>query len=106
MDTIKNNVAVKSVVFTSNDADVLLKGTIEKGHLSYDTEMVITQTQLNLVLNSLKRQNDVFSIDDCLSSERIDRDETLYYADFDHLANSLINIEALIGTQEILQIRA
>jgi len=106
MSTITNNVAVKSVVFTSTDSDVLLKGTIEKGHLSYDTELVITQTQLNVILNSLNRQNEIFAIDDCLSSELIGREETLYYADFGHLPNSLINIQAIMGAQEILQIRA
>ena len=106
MDAITNNIGIRSVVFTSTDTGVLLKGTMEKGHLSYDTELVITQSQLNSVLNSLSRQNELFSIDDCLSSEIIGRNETLYFADFDYLPNSSINIQAILGAQEILLIRA
>lgn len=106
MNTITHNVAVSSVVFTSNDTDVLLRGTIKKGPLSYETELVITQTQLNLVLNSLSKQNDLFMIDDCLKSEIIGRDETLFYADFGHLSNSLIDVKSIFGAKEIMQIRA
>ncbi len=101
-----NRLAVSSIIFTSNDSEVLLKGMIQRGYLGYETELVITQSQLNQVINTLSKQNAYFKIDECLQSEIIGRDEKLFYADFGHLSNSLIEVESIIGTQEIMQIRA
>lgn len=106
MSKIENTIAINSIIFTSNDSEVLLKGEVQRGHLGYETELVITQSQLNQVLNTLSKQNDFFAIDECLHSEIIGRDEKLFYADFGHLSNCLIDVHTILGTQEIMQIRA
>jgi hypothetical protein len=106
MNNQVKKVDVSSIVFTSNDTEVLLKGRVRRGQLSYDTDLVITQTQLNMVMNSLRKQNESMAIDDCLRSEIIGQNETLFYADFGHLTNAKIDIRSIMKVKEIVQIRA
>ncbi len=102
----ENSLAVSSIIFTSNDNDVLLKGDLQRGQLAYETELIISQSQLNQVLNTLSKQNDLFAIEECLQSEIIGRDEKLFFADFGHLSNPLVDVQSILGTQECMQIRA
>ncbi|MFT5777772.1 MAG: hypothetical protein ACI837_000720 [Crocinitomicaceae bacterium] len=106
MNIQATNLDVNSIVFTSKDTEVLLKGSVIRGQLSYETDLLITQTQLNMILNTLGKQNDSFAIDDCLKSEHIGPDGMLFYADFGYLSNTSIEIESLMDMNEIVQIRA
>ena len=106
MRNLENSLAVSSIIFTSNDNDVLLKGDLKRGQLAYETELIISQSQLNQVLNTLSKQNDFFAIEEYLQSEIIGRDEKLFFADFGHLSNSLVDVQSILGTQECMQIRA
>ena len=102
----QNKIAISSLVFTSNDPEVLIKGIITREKLSYETELLITQTQLNMVLNQLSKQNESFTVDTYLKSEQVDQYEQLYYADFSTVVNSTIDIRPIAKSQQIMQIRA
>ena len=102
----QNKIAISSLVFTSNDPEVLIKGNVSRGKLSYETELLITQTQLNMVLNQLSKQNESFSVDTYLKSEQVDQYEQLYYADFSTVVNSTIDIRPIVKAHQIMQIRA
>ena len=106
MNKAQNNIAISSLVFTSNDPEVLVKGNVSRGKLSYETELLITQTQLNMVLNQLSKQNESFSVDNYLKSERVDQFEQLYYADFSSVENATIDIQPIVKAHQIMQIRA
>ncbi len=106
MNKAQNNIAISSLVFTSNDVEVLVKGNVFRGQLSYETELLITQTQLNMVLNQLIKQNDSFTVDSYLKSEQVDQYEQLYYADFTTVENTTIDIRPIIDEHQIMQIRA
>lgn len=106
MEANVKNINVTSVEFVSNDHEVLVKGNISKGLMSYETELLITQTQLNMVLNQLKRQNAQFSIGDHLSSEVISEDETIYFANFESLASANIDLSQIDTMNDLRQIRA
>jgi hypothetical protein len=106
MNKAQNNIAISSLVFTSNDPEVLVKGTVSRGKLSFETELLITQTQLNMVLNQLGKQNEFFQVDTYLKSEQVDQYERLYYADFSSLENTKIDIRPIIKQHQITQIRA
>jgi hypothetical protein len=106
MNKTQNKIAISSLVFTSNDPEVLVKGNVSRGKLSYETELLITQTQLNMVLNQLSRQNESFTVDTYLKSERVDQYEQLYYADFSALENATIDIRPIVKAHQIMQIRA
>lgn len=106
MNKTANKIEISSLVFTSNDPEVLIKGTVSRGKLSYETELLITQTQLNMVLNQLSKQNESFSVDTYLKSEQVNQYEKLYYADFGSVSNAMIDIRPIVKSNEITQIRA
>ncbi len=106
MNKAQNKIAISSLVFTSNDPEVLIKGSVSRGKLSYETELLITQTQLNMVLNQLSRQNESFTVDAYLKSEHVDQYEQLYYADFSAVENTTIDIRPIVKAHQIMQIRA
>lgn len=106
MHTTYNNIAISSLVFTSNDTEVLVKGNVSKGKLTYETELLISQTQLNMVMNQLSKQNESFRIDEFLKSEQLDQYEHLYYADFSGLVHRTIDIRPIVKANQITQIRA
>jgi gluconate kinase len=106
MNKAQNNIAISSVVFISNDPEVLVKGSVSRGKLSFETELLITQTQLNMVLNQLRKQNESFRVDNYLQSEQVDQYEQLYYADFASVQNTTIDMRPIIKENQITQIRA
>lgn len=106
MNKAQNKIAISSLVFTSNDPEVLVKGNVSRGKLSYETELLITQTQLNMVLNQLSKQNESFSVDSYLKTEQVDQYEQLYYADFSTVENAIIDIRPIVKAHQIMQIRA
>ena len=50
-------IAITSILFESNDTEVLIKGNISQGVMNYDTDLVVTHSQLNIIFNSLQKQN-------------------------------------------------
>ena len=97
---------LSSVVFLSTDREVLVKGSMLKGHMSYETDLLVSHTQLNRMLNDLRRTNTDFSEETFLKSETIENNDTLYYADFSTLSNAFVNISSISDTKNIRQIRA
>jgi hypothetical protein len=106
MKKAHQKIEIASLVFTTNDPEVLVKGTVSRGKLSYETELLITQTQLNMVINQLSRQNESFSVDHYLKTEQVDQYEQLFYADFSTLVDTTIDIASIIKSRQITQIRA
>lgn len=106
MNTAQNNITISSLIFTSTDTEVLVKGNVSRDQLTYETELLISQSQLNMVLNQLRKQNDSFSIDQYLQAEQVDQYEQLFYADFSGVINTTIDIQPIMKTHQITQIRA
>jgi hypothetical protein len=106
MKKAHQKIEISSLVFTTNDPEVLVKGTVSRGKLSYETELLITQSQLNMVINQLIRQNESFSVDHYLKTERVDQYEQLYYADFSAVVDTTIDIATIVKSHQITQIRA
>lgn len=97
---------INSILFESNDTDVLIKGNMSKGVMNYDTDLVITHSQLNMIFNNLQRQNKDISVNDYLKSEKMYDGEFLYTADFSNLSSNRIDLSAIEGNQPLKQIRA
>ena len=67
MKESQKTIEVKSILFESNDPEVLLKGIVTKGHMQYETDIIISQSQLNIVMNLLQKQNQSVEIDQYLT---------------------------------------
>lgn len=97
---------VKHILFESNDTEVLVKGNITKGVMNYDSDIIVSHSQLNIIFNLLQKQNSDITVHDFLTTERMYNDETLFSADFSQLTNSKIELFDLSGDQTLKQIRA
>lgn len=106
MNTTENQLNVQSIVFVSNDPEVLVKGQLSKGHMSFDTELLITQTQLNKLVNALGKQNHDFSMDQLLHRENVDQNQTLFYADFGSIDDTIVDLPSILDMNTVKQIRA
>ena len=52
MFTGRKVLEISEVLFETNDNEVLVKGEIQKGHLKFATDIIITHTQLNQLLKT------------------------------------------------------
>ena len=99
-------IAITSILFESNDTEVLIKGNVSQGVMNYDTDLIVTNSQLNIIFNSLQKQNQDISVNDYLVSEKMYDGEYLYSANFSELANNQISMFDIEGNQPLRQIRA
>lgn len=106
MEATKTTFNVQSILFESNDTEVLVRGTMVKGIMHYDSELILTHTQLNMVLNLLQRQNAEATIHDFISSEPMYDDGLLYSGNFAELPNVTIALDNISTNVPMKQIRA
>lgn len=97
---------VQSVLFESNDPEVLMKGITVKGVMHYESELILSQTQLNMVMNMLQRQNAENNVHDCIVSEPMYDGEFLFSGNFAELPNGSIDLSAISTNVPMKQIRA
>lgn len=106
MNTQSTQFEVRSIIFESNDNEVLLKGTQIQGLLSYDVDMIISQSQLNLILGQLQDNNELDDIMGLFETNRLYDNVDLYTANFDSLFKSKVEIDPVLSVNNIRKIRA
>jgi len=106
MNTFIRTIEVNSILFESNDSEVLVKGTITKGHMTFDTDVIISHSQLNCLINQLQKQNNSLEVSELLTSERMYNDEILYSAELSAISNRRVDLENLTVMRPVKQIRA
>ena len=106
MSTEGKTFEITTILFESNDTSVLVKGTINQGHMNYSSDITVSMSQLNQLLNQLRRQNDIFELEEVMVSERMYNDETLYTINLNQSHNSIVNLTELTNQDSIRQIRA
>lgn len=102
----KRNVEINEIIFESNDTDVLIKGTIRHEHMSFNTDVLISNSMLNKLVCELQKKNDGFNFNDALCSERIDIDLWQYSIVLDQLMHRTIDLSTLSPKKELRKIRA
>ena len=106
MNTTQRIIEIKALLFESNDPEVLVKGTIQKGHMNFETDVIISQSQLNALISQLQKQNNGKEIYDFLSTEKMYNGEVMYTAELSNLENRLVNLAEIFPAESIRQIRA
>lgn len=97
---------VQGILFESNDTEVLMKGLTVKGVMKYESELIISHTQLNMVLNLLQRQNAESDVQNYILSEPMYNGESLYSGNFTDLSNVSIELDTISTSAPLKQIRA
>ncbi len=106
MFTGRKILEISEVLFETNDSEVLVKGEIQKGHMKFATDIIITHTQLNQLLNQLKKCNQYFDFTNLFKCEKMYDGETLYSAIFTGETNNKIDMSLLAVSAPLRQIRA
>jgi len=106
MFTGRKILKISHVLFETNDNEVLVKGEIQKGHMKFSTDVIITHTQLNLLLNQLRKMNQFVDFSKLFKTEKMYDGETLYSALFTDETNNKIDMSLLAQAAPLRQIRA
>lgn len=106
MYSVKKVIEINEVLFETNDDEVLVKGNIEQGHMKFSTELIISHTQLNQLINELKKINHFFDFSNLFKSEKMYNGETLYSALFSGELTRKIDLNLLSINAPLRQIRA
>ncbi len=106
MRKINKIIEIKSIQFESNEPEVLVKGNITQGTMRYSTDIIISQTQLNIIVNQLKKKNSAFNFSDTLTVETMFNNETMYTSDLSNTLESSFYLNELLAPKTFVQIRA
>ncbi len=103
MDTYSTTVRIESIIFDNMDTKVLIKGETFKDHLSYASEMFISFSELNILLNHLQAQNPSVAISELFEEEEMGGDYSQSVLDAEKLENHLVDLSFLsFGTSKKL----
>ena len=97
---------ISEIVFETNDHEVVLRGNTTQGNLSFNSETIITHTQLNELINQLCRLNSTFELENYLMSERMHDGETLFTATLPAEIEAKVNLHEFTHFSGVRQIRA
>lgn len=106
MENIGKIITIKEIMFESNDPEVIVKGSIRDGVLSYNSEISISHSQLNILLNQFNQQDETFSINHYLTSEKMENGEQLYTANTSDISSNSFSLGIFENNSQIRQIRA
>lgn len=71
MNTSSTTLRIESIFFNNMDTKVHIKGEIIKNHLSYNSEMFISFSELNSLLNVLQQQNPTVDINELVVEDEL-----------------------------------
>lgn len=106
MENQSKTMYVSSILFESGDQEVTIYGDVMDGVFNYASEVILSFSQLNLLLNQLVELNEGFSIDDYLTVQSMGGDSKFFEADLTGLTQNGIDLNVLQWQSNLKQIRA
>ena len=106
MSTDGKTFDINTILFESDDDLVLVKGIINQGYMNYVSDITISMSQLNELINLLKRQNSDFDLEKIMTREKMYENEILYTIDSTQVKNNRIILSELSNQASIKQLRA
>ena len=100
-------IEIHKISFETGDKNVLVDAKIKKGNLSFETELIISFSDLNCLINQLhKVVNYDIDFSSMFETEKMYDGNLLYTLDLTEKFDSKISIDVLEFNHEIRQIRA
>lgn len=98
---------IHQITFETGESDVWVKTTIQQGNLSYDTELVISFTDLNLLINKMQKEvENQIDISSLFETDKMYNGNLMYSLDLEKKINTSIQLEFMEFNNSIRQIRA
>ncbi len=95
MNAISTTLRIDSIIFDNTDTKVLIKGETFKNHLSYMSEMFISFSELNVLINRLQQQNPAFNVSEMFTEEYFGSDFYQTSMEAASLENNLVYMDFL-----------
>jgi len=106
MKRINGTIAIKNIMILSGSNEISLVGTVNKNHMSYETQLELDSTQLNLVINLLQRNNPETEISEMFSKQTTGDGNSIFYFDAFEISNTNVDMDFFINKPLLRQIRA
>ena len=98
---------IHQITFETGESDVWVNTTIQQGNLSYDTELVISFTDLNILINKMQKEvDDQIDISSLFETDKMYNGNLMYSLDLEKKINTTIQLEFMEFNHSIRQIRA
>lgn len=107
MKAIFEKINVKKIMFETGDSCVTVNAIIVKGNLSYESDLIIDFSDLNMLLNRMQKVvDDSINISSLFESEKMYDGNLLYTLNIKNKIDKSILIDSMIFNNQIKQIRA
>ncbi len=102
-----DNISVNKIVFETGNEDVSVSANVLKGNLSYETELVISFSDLNLLINKIQKNGpENKDISSLFESEKMYNGNLLYTLDLEKKISYPISLGTIEFNNNVRQIRA
>lgn len=92
---------LNSIVYDNMDTTVLVNAVSHRNHLSHETQLFVSFSELNFIISELQRSNP----DDSLSELFLEEKITSSYSQYTFQTNTLQNRTVSIDLDRVLSIR-
>ncbi|MEY3238053.1 MAG: hypothetical protein RI883_2154 [Bacteroidota bacterium] len=106
MGIFNQRINIKEIIFLTANNDITLYGTASRDLLTYETQISINSSQLNMVINTLQRKNESLQVAEMFESRSTENGQILFYFDGTILQNSEIELDNFSQNEVLKQIRA
>lgn len=107
MAAIFDKLEIQKIIFETGDSDVFVSANITQGNLSYMTQLIVSYTDLNILINKMQRiVKDDIDISSLFESEKMYNGNLLYTLDIEKKLDSIIELNSFSFDHNIRQIRA
>lgn len=101
-----DNMEIQKITFETQDTDVLVYTNITQGNLSYNTQFIVSHTDLNMLINRIQKESNEEEITSLFESEKMYDGNLLYTLDFERKLNKTIHLQGFYFNNTPRQIRA
>lgn len=102
-----DKINIHQITFETGNSDVWVNTTIQQGNLYYDSELVISFSDLNVLINNMQKQvSDQTDISSLFETDKMYNGNLMYCLDFEKKLNTSIQLESMEFNHSIRQIRA
>ena len=106
MNTQSKKFDISRITFETGDNEVVLTGTMFQGLMNYASELIISFSQLNSILNQLAKINNGFNIQNHMTKQHMFEDQYMYEVNLNNEINTQVNLASMSSNDSMRLIRA
>ncbi len=106
MAIFNQTIRIKEIIFLTSNNEITLFGTTSRDLMTYETQISINSSQLNMVINALQSRNERLEVSEMFESRSTENGQILFYFDGNALINSEIELNNFSQNEVLKQIRA